>query len=77
VDYIKGSMRLMKILIGNTLKSCTKFDISLVVGCSYAMVITGPKPLRDRLGDDEIKSLIEGRKSSVVLLEEKFERRLF
>jgi len=48
------------------------------------MVITAPKPLRDRLGDDGIDSLIEllneveksSRESSIIFVEEKFEKRL-
>jgi len=48
------------------------------------MVITAPKPLRDKLGEDGVDSLIEllnevekaTRESSVLFVEEKFERRL-
>jgi bifunctional DNA-binding transcriptional regulator/antitoxin component of YhaV-PrlF toxin-antitoxin module len=47
-------------------------------------VITIPKPLRDRLGDEAVESFamllkeveFEGRKDALVIAEEKFERRL-
>jgi bifunctional DNA-binding transcriptional regulator/antitoxin component of YhaV-PrlF toxin-antitoxin module len=47
-------------------------------------VITIPKPLRDKLGDEAVESFamllkeveFEGRKDALVIAEEKFERRL-